>query len=450
MVKSTAVFVCGQCGYESVKWLGKCPSCQTWSSFSEEKRNFNNTHTHNEAYKAVPLTDISMAENTRFSSGNAELDRVLGGGIVPGSLILLGGDPGVGKSTLLLQVAQKLADNNYKILYLTGEESLRQIKLRAERLKINADNIFLLNEQKMEILENCIQQTKPHLVIIDSIQTVYTDSVSSIPGSVTQLRECTVKLAEIAKKTERSLFLIGHVTKDGALAGPKVLEHMVDVVIYFEGEKNFPLRILRSVKNRYGSTDEIGFLEMGESGLQEVQDPSYIFLDARQRRPISGLAVCPIYEGSRPFLIEVQALVTSSGPGYARRMASGIDQNRLALIIAVLEKRLSLSLGNQDIYVKISGGFFLKDPAADLGVAAAIISSYQNFSLPADTVFAGEVSLSGMISKVSFWETRLKEAERMGYKKAVIPEHSRFNFKEINLELMTIENISDLLKVTEV
>lgn len=445
MGKKVTVYVCGQCGYESPKWLGKCPSCSAWSTLTEEVRSSNREQPYDDLNQSIPITEISMEEGRRFSSGNMELDRVLGGGIVPGSLILIGGDPGVGKSTLLLQVAQQIAQQGLTVLYLSGEESLQQIKLRAGRLNVNHSQIYLLNEQSVESLEKHIHQVNPHLVIVDSIQTVYVSGLGSIPGSVGQLRESTVRIAELAKKSGRSFFLIGHVTKDGALAGPKILEHMVDVVIYFEGEKNFSLRILRGVKNRFGSTDEIGLLEMSSSGLVEVQDPSYAFLDTYSQ-PVSGIAITPIYEGSRPFLIEIQALVTPSGPGYARRMASGVDQNRLTLIVAVLEKRLGIQLASYDIYLKVSGGVFLKDPAVDLGIAAAIVSSYQDRPLPSDTVFVGEISLSGLISKVSFLETRLKEAERLGYKKAVIPDRSRLSFGEWGLTLKTVENIKNLLE----
>ena len=449
MGKSIIVYVCGQCGYESPKWLGKCPSCTAWNTLTEDVRAAGPGLQHYQDNScSIPISEIAMEEEKRLSSGNMELDRILGGGIVPGSLILLGGDPGVGKSTLLLQTAQEMASSGLTILYLSGEESLQQIKLRAERLNINHDRIFLLNEQSIESLEKHIKEINPHLVIVDSIQTVYVSGLSSIPGSVTQLRESTVRIAKLAKKSNRGFFLIGHVTKDGALAGPKVLEHMVDVVIYFEGEKNYSLRVLRSVKNRYGSTDEIGLLEMSSSGLTEVRDPSFAFID-NHNQSVSGIAITPVYEGSRPFLVEIQALATPTGPGYARRMASGVDQNRLALIVAVLEKRLGIHLAGFDIYLKVSGGVFLKDPAVDLGMAAAIVSSYYDLPLPLDSVFAGEISLSGLINKASFLEIRLKEAERMGYKRAFISEHSRIPPGITGLELVTIENIKSLGTIME-
>ena len=446
MKKDATIYACGSCGYESPKWLGKCPSCGAWNTLVEDVRSYGREERHYSGRsKPIPITEITTEEGSRFSSGNSELDRVLGGGIVPGSLILIGGDPGVGKSTLLLQMARQTARQGLTVLYLSGEESLLQIKLRASRLDVNHERIFLLNEQSMESLEKHIQAINPHLVIVDSIQTVYVSGLSSIPGSITQLRESTIRIAELAKKSGRCFFLIGHVTKDGALAGPKVLEHMVDVVIYFEGEKNFSLRVLRSVKNRFGSTDEIGLLEMGNQGLIEVQDPSYAFLD-KHTQPVSGITVTPVYEGSRPFLIEIQALVTPSGPGYARRMASGVDQNRLALIVAVLEKRLDMHLASYDIYLKVSGGIFLKDPAVDLGIAAAIVSSYLDRPIPADSVFAGEISLSGLISKASFLEIRLKEAERLGYKKAIISERSRAPFSNEGLTIAAIDSVKNLVE----
>jgi len=420
-----------------------------WNSLAEDIRMVGrDLQRQQDGSQSIPISEIAVETENRISSGNMELDRVLGGGVVPGSLILIGGDPGVGKSTLLLQTAQQIAAQGLTILYLSGEESLQQIKLRAERLSIDHERIFLLNEQSMESLENHINKINPNLVIVDSIQTVYVSGLSSIPGSVNQLRESTLRIAKLAKKSGRCFFLIGHVTKDGALAGPKVLEHMVDAVIYFEGEKNFSLRVLRSVKNRYGSTDEIGLLEMSGAGLTEVRDPSFAFLDNNNRQ-VSGIAVTPVYEGSRPFLTEIQALVTPAGPGYARRMASGVDQSRLALIVAVLEKRLGIHLAGYDIYLKVSGGVFLKDPAVDLGIAAAIVSSYYDRPLPIDAVFAGEISLSGLINKTSFLEIRLKEAERLGYKCAVISKHSRKLSEVPGIGLKSIDSIKDLTEAME-
>jgi DNA repair protein RadA/Sms len=397
--------------------------------------------------KAVPLSAIADTDIYRFSSGNSELDRVLGGGIVPGSLILLGGDPGIGKSTLLLQVAQSIAQTGKKVIYLSGEESLKQIRLRSLRMGIDSGNILLVNEPDIDCLSEYVDELDPELIIIDSIQTVYTKEISSIPGSISQLRECTAHLMELAKKREKAVFLVGHVTKDGAIAGPKILEHIVDVVIYFEGEKNFAFRLLRGIKNRFGSTDEIGILEMSGHGLMEVIDPSYIFVGSAQN-DACGTAITASFEGSRPLLIEIQALVSASGPGYPRRMASGIDQNRLALIIAVLEKRRSLNLSAYDVYIKVTGGMFLKDPSVDLSIAAAITSSLFNRPLPAATVFIGELSLSGQIRQVPFLEQRLKEIEKLGYSKAVIPS-SAFKIADTRreLEIIEVNNLDDVIEL---
>ncbi len=453
MVRRDIYYVCGQCGFEAGKWLGKCPACNAWNSMTEDVRNLDKKGKaikyDSLASQVFPLTAISQDEVSRHSTGNSELDRVLGGGIVPGSLVLLGGDPGVGKSTLLLQVAGNLAQSGLKVLYISGEESLQQIKIRATRLNINGENIYLLNEQNIDYLEKQIETINPSFVIIDSIQTVYVSGVPSIPGSVAQLRESTMRLAEIAKRTHRCFFLIGHVTKEGAIAGPKLLEHMVDAVVYFEGENNMALRVLRSVKNRFGSTNEIGLMEMSNFGLREVVDPSFAFIDTYPP-DISGISITPIHEGSRPFLIEIQALVSPTGPGYARRMASGIDHNRLALLIAVIEKRLGFNLNSLDVYVKVSGGFFLKDPAVDLGVSAAIISSFLDRPIPPKTVFIGEVSLSGLISKVSFLDTRLKEAEKLGFERAIIPSVSKTAANSFGMTAFCINNIKELLEIMEV
>lgn len=450
MAKNITRFVCKDCGYEAPKWLGRCPGCGLWNTLLEESVPTRAADRSGPRIPALSLADIPETPSYRFPSGIGELDRVLGGGIVPGSLILLGGDPGIGKSTLLLQVADLIASPHKKVLYLSGEESAGQIKLRASRLGIDNPAIFFLTEQNIERLDEYLQDIDPGLVIIDSIQTVYAASISSIPGSISQLRESTAKIMELAKTTERVFVLVGHVTKEGALAGPKVLEHMVDVVIYFEGEKNFSFRLLRGVKNRFGATDEIGLLEMSGMGLQEVLDPSQIFLSLRDSG-VSGSAVAASFEGSRPLLIEVQALVAPTGLGYARRMASGIDQNRLALIIAVLEKRRGFNLGAFDVYLKVTGGVFLRDPAADLGIAAAILSSYRDQPLAADMVFAGELGLAGDIRPVPFLEARLKEAVKMGFRRVMVPPGAinALN-KDLGLEIIEIKNLDDFIdKVTE-
>lgn len=437
--------MCNECGYETAKWLGKCPGCSAWSSLIEESLVKNSSGKKHKNIAAVPLNALSDEDINRFSTGIGELDRVLGGGIVPGSLVLLGGDPGIGKSTLLLQVAYFLAQQNHKVLYLSGEESLKQIRLRSIRLGIESEQIFLLNEQDIDLLPEYIEELDPDLLIIDSIQSVFSKNLSSIPGSVSQLRECTARIMDIAKKSEKAIILVGHVTKDGALAGPKVLEHMVDVVVYFEGEKNFSFRILRGVKNRFGSTDEIGLMEMSGRGLIEVLDPSYIFLSSNHE-DTKGTAIVASFEGSRTLLIELQVLVSPAGSGYAKRMASGIDQNRLALIIAVLEKTRGYNLALHDVYLKVTGGMFLKDPSADLGIAAAIISSYLEVPLPRDTVFSGELSLSGQIRTIPFLDLRIKEVEKMGYKKVVIPvRNEKAGVHQSKLEIIEINTIDDLI-----
>lgn len=445
MGKITSRFVCKDCGYESAKWLGKCPGCGNWNSLVEERGPKPKVAQSISRIQPIALSDITNAPLYRLASGMAELDRVLGGGIVPGSLILLGGDPGIGKSTLLLQVADAVAGGDKKVLYLSGEESAGQIRLRSQRLGIDNDSIYFLSEQNIDRLGSYIEDLDPVLVMIDSIQTVYSENLASIPGSVSQLRECTARVMELAKKTDRVFFLVGHVTKDGALAGPKVLEHMVDVVVYFEGEKNFSFRLLRGVKNRFGSTDEIGLLEMSALGLKEVLDPSQIFLSTKDPT-VSGSSVVASFEGSRPLLIEMQALVASTGPGYARRMASGIDQNRLALIIAVLEKRRGYNLAAFDVYLKVTGGVFLRDPSVDLGIAAAILSSYREKPLPLDMVFIGELGLSGEIRAVPFVEARLKEAEKMGFKRVAVPAGVNCGgYRSGSLEILEIKNLDDFI-----
>jgi DNA repair protein RadA/Sms len=358
MGKGISNYTCSQCGYMAPKWMGKCPGCGLWNTFYEEMGFKDRSGQKKGMVDAVPLDSIGESECFRYVSGCGELDRVLGGGIVPGSLILIGGDPGIGKSTLLLQVAGKFTRiHNKKVIYLSGEESLKQIKLRSMRLGINSNSILLLNEQCLDTLDDYMEEINPELVIVDSIQTVFLSGLSSVPGSVAQLRECTAKIMDVAKKREKAFIIVGHVTKDGVLAGPKVLEHMVDVVIYFEGDKNFLFRILRGVKNRFGPTDEIGILEMNSTGLVEVADPSSLFLSFRQQEMI-GSAIGATLEGTRPLLIEIQALVSPSGPGYPRRMASGIDQNRLALITAVLEKNGDTIWRLRMYILKLLGEYF--------------------------------------------------------------------------------------------
>lgn len=446
-MKVSNLYICSNCAYENSKWLGKCPSCGKWNTLQEEIRTAQPNQTARRRVEAVSLQDIPLNEVRRTGSGIGELDRVLGGGTVPGSVILLGGNPGIGKSTLLLQVAQSIARQGEPVLYLCGEESLQQIRLRAIRLGVDSPGIFLAAEQNLEFLAEYIEKIKPTNVIIDSIQAVYCSEVSSIPGSVAQLRECTARITEIAKSSGITFFLIGHVTKEGVIAGPKVLEHMVDVVLSFEGEKSFSFRMLRGVKNRFGSTDEVGLLEMGPVGLSEVLDPASIFLSA-ETALTSGTAITTSVEGSRPLLIEVQALVSASGPNYPKRMAAGIDQNRLALIAAVLEKRLGFHLSACDVFLKIAGGVFLRDPSVDFGIAAAIISSHLDEVIPAGTVFIGELGLSGQIRPVTCLELRLKEIAKMGYSRVVVPKQGRLPaMADLNcIEVQTIDEILELIR----
>lgn len=438
-------YVCSNCAYEHSKWLGKCPGCGMWNTLQEESQVVKTAARSLSRVEAVPLHSIPADDIKRCSSGIAELDRVLGGGMVPGTVVLLGGNPGIGKSTLLLQVAQALARQGERILYLCGEESLHQIRLRSLRLQVDGASIYLLAEQNIDLLAVYMEEIKPTAVIVDSIQAVYCSDVSSIPGSVVQLRECTARITDIAKKGNITFFLIGHVTKEGVIAGPKVLEHMVDVVISFEGEKSFSFRILRGVKNRFGSTDEIGLLEMSEDGLHEVLDPASIFLSS-QTVFTPGNAVSTSVEGSRPLLIEVQALVSPAGPGYPKRMAAGIDQNRLALITAVLEKRLGFHLSACDVFVKVTGGVFLKDPSVDFGIAAAIVSSHLDLIIPADTVFIGELGLSGQIRPVPHLDLRLKEIAKMGYQRVVIPKQGK-NLAIPGLLCIEVQTIDEMIEL---
>lgn len=444
MGKNRNLFVCQECGFSTAKWLGKCPGCSQWNTFLEEsiKEKGRPLRTR----EPIVLANLTTEQTGRLSSGIRELDRVLGGGITPGSLVLLGGDPGIGKSTLLLQMAEGFSQQGKNVLYLSGEESPGQVKMRATRLGLKGDNIFFLNETNLGMIKDYIKEIKPGVVIIDSIQTVYIPEISSVPGSISQLKESTARLMEIAKQSELPVFLVGHVTKEGSLAGPRVLEHMVDTVIYFEGDNNNYYRILRAVKNRFGSVNEIGILEMSASGLLEVENPSRVFLgDTKDMLP--GSAVVTSFEGSRAILVEVEALVVATSYGYPRRMAMGIDVNRLSLIAAVLEKRAELTLGNKDIYLKVAGGTVVKDPATDLGIAAAIISSHCDRRILADSVFIGEVGLSGEIRSVPFLDGRLKEAEKMGFQRVLIPAEKRpYNLSDFSLEIIELRTLDEVFE----
>ena len=424
------VFFCQNCGHEESKWLGQCPACKEWNTFVEEKVTVSrgSTSAASEAgkervSKVVTLSSVSVEEDERIRTGIAELDRVLGGGIVQGSLVLVGGDPGIGKSTLLLQVCQRLSDAGKNVLYISGEESGKQIKLRANRMGTFSEHLYLLCETNLELIRQTIERQKPDMVVIDSIQTMYNEEVSSAPGSVSQVRESTNILMQLAKGMNISIFIVGHVTKEGTVAGPRVLEHMVDTVLYFEGDRHASYRILRGVKNRFGSTNEIGVFEMRKEGLVEVENPSEFMLSGRPEHASGSVVACAM-EGTRPILMEIQALVCRSNFGMPRRTAAGLDYNRVNLLMAVLEKRAGLPLSNYDAYVNIVGGIRMNEPAADLGIVMAIASSYKNRPVPEDAIVFGEVGLSGEVRAVTMPEQRVAEARKLGFKTCIIPEVS--------------------------
>ncbi|TCP24135.1 DNA repair protein RadA/Sms [Scopulibacillus darangshiensis] len=426
MAKQKTVFFCQECGYESPKWMGKCPGCNQWNTMVEEKVSkvqSGGKTVKKKANKATPINCIESEKEPRVLTKMNELNRVLGGGVVPGSLVLVGGDPGIGKSTLLLQTSDQLASLGKKVLYISGEESIKQTKMRAERLGILSDNLYVLAETDIHEIEERMRDVSPDFLVIDSIQTVYNTDVASAPGSVAQVRECTGQLMRIAKSEGVATFIVGHVTKDGAIAGPRLLEHMVDAVLYFEGERHHTFRILRAVKNRFGSTNEMGVFEMKESGLVEVANPSEVFLQERTNGA-AGSTVVAAMEGTRPVLVEIQALISPTSFGNPRRMATGLDHHRISLLMAVLEKRVGLLLQNQDAYINVAGGIRLDEPATDLAVAISIASSFRDqLTQPAD-VFIGEVGLTGEVRRVSRIEQRVFEASKLGFKKAYIPEKS--------------------------
>ncbi len=449
MAKIKTKYICQECGYETGKWLGRCPSCNNFSTFSEEivEKTTSKTNTISATSKALDLESIAPISEVRTKTQIGELDRVLGGGIVQGSLTLVGGDPGIGKSTLLLQICQAVGNSNKKILYVSGEESVQQIKLRANRLNITTKNLLLLSETNFNIIENTIRELNPDLVIIDSIQTVFLEELSSAPGSVTQVRECTAKIMRIGKGENISIFIVGHVTKDGAIAGPRILEHMVDTVLYFEGERLASYRILRAVKNRFGSTNEIGVFEMRQIGLVEITNPSEYMLSGRPIGATGSSVTCSI-EGTRPILAEVQSLVSYTTFNIPRRMATGMDFNRVILLIAVLEKKLSLQLGSYDVYVNLAGGIKILEPALDAAVACSIVSSYKNKPIDSKTLIFGEIGLSGELRAVSFCEKRVVEALKLGFETVVIPKD---NLKEVSsikgIKIYPVSNINELLKI---
>ena len=447
MSKAKTVFVCSECGYESAKWLGKCPGCNSWNSFYEEKvveTKSTSSKEKKESSKPQVLNEVSGKKEVRTSTGIGELDRVLGGGLVKGSLVLLGGEPGIGKSTLVLELCDKITGNG-KVLYISGEESAEQVKLRADRLGIKNNNIMFLGETDIDVIEQSILEIQPKLVVVDSIQTMYSEEITSAAGSVSQVREITARIMRISKGHQISTIIIGHVTKDGNIAGPRVLEHMVDTVLYLEGERYFSYRILRSVKNRFGSTNEIGMFEMQDEGMIEIKNPSSILISDRVDNP-SGSVIVASMEGTRPMLIEIQALTTPSVYGMPRRAANGIEYNRLTMLIAVLEKKARLPLGSQDVYINVVSGIRLVEPAIDLGTILVIASSFKNISIPQDVVVMGEVGLTGEIRSVNFIDKRLKEVEKMGFKKCIIPESNKRMLKnKYDIEIVGVRNISEAI-----
>jgi DNA repair protein RadA/Sms len=445
--KITTVFFCQECGHESSKWMGQCPACKHWNTFVEEKVSSTSSGTakKGDIPKPTSISDISMHEDERMTTGIAELDRVLGGGIMHGSLTLVGGDPGIGKSTLLLQMCRLLSNNGRRVLYISGEESLKQIKLRAVRIGEFSDTMSLLCETNLSIIEDVIRKEMPQVVIIDSIQTMYQETVSSAPGSVSQVREATNVFLQLAKGLGISIFIVGHVTKEGTVAGPRVLEHMVDTVLYFEGDRYASYRILRGVKNRFGSTNEIGVFEMRREGLIEVENPSEYMLSGKPIGASGSVVVCSV-EGTRPILIEIQALVCHTNFGIPRRQTTGTDFNRVNLLMAVLEKRLGLQIGDCDAYVNIAGGMKVNEPAIDLGLVMAIASSFKNRPVDEKTLVFGEVGLSGEVRAVSMATQRVQEAKKLGYDAVILPRVNLEGMEKIEgIKLIGVGGIGEAI-----
>ncbi|MCR4593462.1 MAG: DNA repair protein RadA [Clostridiales bacterium] len=445
--KTKSVYICSECGYENPKWLGQCPECGEWNTLTEEIRAVSKEMPSKKAFdsnrsKAYALSEIESDIHHRYDTGLTEMNRVLGGGLVKGSIVLLSGDPGIGKSTILLQTCQYLGDG-HKILYVSGEESAHQLKMRASRLGVDTENLMVLCDTDSQYISEYIMTEKPDIAIIDSIQTMEIEELTSSPGSVTQVRESTNLFTRTAKASNVPIFLVGHVNKDGNIAGPKVLEHIVDCVLYFEGDRNTSYRILRAVKNRYGSTNEIGVFEMTDRGLCQVEDPSKMLIAGKPKN-VSGSCIACLMEGSRPIMAEIQSLVTPTGFGTPRRMATGIDYNRMAMLIAVLEKRAGYYLNNMDCYANVIGGLKIDEPAADLSIALAIVSSLKDLVVPDEVLAFGEVGLAGEIRSVSNCEQRIKEAAKLGFKKCIIPYH---NFTKLNkalskeIEIIPAKNI---------
>lgn len=444
-MKAKTVFVCRECGYEAVKWLGKCPSCETFMSFIEEKAEKTSLASENVKKTELKKIDEITTENEeRTSSGSGELDRVLGGGIVKGSLVLCGGEPGIGKSTLLLQVAAFCAKSG-NVLYISGEESEKQIKIRAERLGINKSEMLVANETDLDSIIDAVEKADASVAIIDSVQTIYSSELSSAPGSVGQVRECTLRFMRTAKEKGITFFIVGHVTKEGSIAGPRVLEHMVDCVLYFEGERHQSYRIVRAVKNRFGSTDEIGVFEMRDKGLVDVPDPSLMLLSGRPVDVPGSAVVCAV-EGTRPILAEIQALCVKTSFAAPRRTSDGVDYNRLTLMSAVIEKALGFKMSETDIYINVTGGIKIPENACDLGIVCAIISCYMNKPLPEDMTFFGEVGLTGEVRTVSMAQRRLNESKKMGFKRCMMPFDALGSIeKNDGIEIVSVKNLRDVV-----
>lgn len=451
MARTKHKFVCQECGYTTPKTLGKCPGCQAWNSFEEETEIISSSPLHRtigqHSNKPELISDVTSTDIERQVTGMDEFDRVLGGGIVPGSVILIGGDPGIGKSTLLLQASDALSRKYGSVLYVSGEESVNQIKIRSTRLGVASDNLYVLCENNLEEIDRHIEKLQPQVVVIDSIQAVYLSDFQSAPGSITQIRECAAHLLICAKNQNIPMFLVGHVTKEGTLAGPRILEHIVDTVLYFEGERHHLYRVLRAIKNRFGSTNELGIFEMQNRGLVDVKNPSQLFLSDRDEE-ISGSVIVSSMEGSRPLLLEVQALVVSTHYGNPRNTATGIDRNRVALLIAVLNKRIGMDISDSDVFVNITGGLRVDEPGIDLGVLMAIISNHRNILIDPRTVVIGEVGLGGEIRPVPHVEKRIKEAAKLGFTRAIYPEYHQKGLEiDEQIELIGVKNIHDSLNV---
>lgn len=451
MAKIKTKYVCQECGYENSKWLGRCPECEKWNTFIEEIEDKKSSKEvfviDKESSKPVSINSLEVKQQERFSTNIKELDRVLGGGVVKGSLVLVGGDPGIGKSTLLIQVSNNVSQSNKKVLYISGEESIYQIKMRAKRLGINSDNLYVLSENNLNIIERYLESVNPDLIIVDSIQTVFSPDITSAPGTVSQVREGTSRFMKISKKMGISTFIVGHVTKEGAIAGPKLLEHMVDTVLYFEGERFNTYRMIRAVKNRFGSTNELGVFEMRDVGLVELENPSKILISEKPK-DVSGSVIVATVEGTRPMLLELQALVAPTSFGIPKRAATGVDYNRVGLLMAVLEKRVGMQIQNQDVYINVVGGIKVSEPAMDLGIIVSIASSFRNIEIDENTVVIGEVGLTGEVRAVSFIDKRIMECMKLGFKKIIIPKSNYKSLEDIKgVNIWPVENVREAINV---